>query len=71
MAAAPSASTPTFSASTRRESETSSPRPSTARVSKTVSKALWPERKAAFPLLLGGGQGQGRTADLPLFRGDS
>jgi hypothetical protein len=69
--AAPTPSSPcvctlTSSASTRQESETSSPRPSTARVSKTVSKAPRPERtRAAFPLLLGG-QGQGRTADLPL-----
>src|SRR5215471_12731101 len=58
-----------YSASTRQESETSSPRPSTARVSKSVSKAARPERtRAAFPLLRTGGQGRGRTADLPLFR---
>src|SRR5579859_4003125 len=60
---------PTSSASTRQESETSSPRPSTARVSKGVSKAARPQRtRAAFPLLRTGGQGRGRTADLPLFR---
>ena len=53
----------------RRALAISSPRPSTARVSKPVSKALRPERtRAAFPLLRGGGQGRGRTADLPLFR---
>ena len=64
--------TPTFSANTQQESETSSPRPSTAmpsaaRVSKTVSKAARPKQtRAAFPLLRAGGQGRGRTADLPL-----
>ncbi len=56
-------------ASTRQASATSSPRPSTARVSKTVSKAGQTEQpKAAFALLRRGGQGRGRTADLPLFR---
>jgi hypothetical protein len=56
-------------ASTRRVSGTSSPRPSKAHVSKSVSK---PEIKryatAASPQLRMGGQGRGRTADLPLFR---
>ena len=53
----------------RQASETSSPRPSATRVSKPVSKAARPQRtRAAFPLLRAGGQGRGRTADLPLFR---